>query len=83
MPAKAARKSTNTSPTLLTIPETCARLSCSENHVYRLISAGVLEAVDIAHPGSPRSKTRVRSDDLDAYIESCTRRARREPNPAA
>ena len=83
MPAKTASKSTNTSPTLLTIPETCRQAQLLENHVYRLIAAGVLEAVDIAHPGSPRSKTRVRSDDLNAYIESCTRRARREPNPAA
>jgi excisionase family DNA binding protein len=59
---------------LLTIPQTSARLNASDNHVYRLISAGELRAVDIAQPGSP-SKTRVRSDDLAAYIEQKTRQA--------
>ena len=59
---------------LLTIPQTGARLGASDNHVYRLIAAGELRAVDIAQPGSP-SKTRVRTDDLAAYIEQKTRRA--------
>lgn len=42
-------------------------------HVYRLIAAGELRVVDIAQPGARKSKTRVRSDDLDDYIESRTR----------
>ena len=47
------------------IPETAELLGgCSEMHVYRLIAAGELRAVDIATPGAGRSKTRVRSDDL-------------------
>jgi len=42
-------------------------------HVYRLIAAGELRAVDIATPGAGRSKTRVRSDDLADYIDRKTR----------
>jgi hypothetical protein len=41
--------------------------------LYRLIEDGELRAVDIAVPGSSRQKTRLRSDDLDAYIEKRTR----------
>ena len=41
---------------------------CSPMHVYRLIAAGELRAVDIATPGAGRPKTRIRSDDLDEFI---------------
>ena len=59
---------------LYSIPETAELLGgCSEPHVYRLIAAGVLRAVDISVPGSKRSKTRIRSDDLADYIERQTR----------
>lgn len=58
---------------LLTIPAAAARLKCSDMHVYRLIARGELRAVDISDPGVKRSKTRVRTDDLAAYIESHTR----------
>jgi excisionase family DNA binding protein len=61
---------------LLTITVAAARLGCSDMHVYRLIAAGALGAVDIAQPGARRSKTRVRSDEVDAYIEARTRRVR-------
>jgi excisionase family DNA binding protein len=67
----------------LTIRSTSERLGCSENTVYRLIAAGKLRAVDIAPPGSLRSKTRVRSDDLDAYIESITQKPKTGPAVAA
>jgi excisionase family DNA binding protein len=60
---------------LLTVPEAGARIGASENHVYRLIAAGELRVVDIAQPGSVRSKTRVRSDDLAAFIDQKTRQA--------
>jgi excisionase family DNA binding protein len=60
---------------LLTIQQTAERLGASENHVYRLIAAGDLRAVDIAQRGSLRSKTRVRSDDLAAYIDQRTRQS--------
>jgi excisionase family DNA binding protein len=55
---------------LLTIPETAAALSCSRRHVYELIARGEFRPVDI---GRGRSKTRVRSDDLQEYIERRTR----------
>jgi excisionase family DNA binding protein len=55
------------------IPETAELLGgCSEMHVYRLIAAGELTAVDIATPGAGRSKTRIRSDDLADYIKRNT-----------
>jgi excisionase family DNA binding protein len=60
---------------LLTIPVTATRLGASEMHVYRLIASGDLRAVDISQPGSRKTKTRIRSDDLDDYIESRTRTA--------
>jgi excisionase family DNA binding protein len=69
--------------TLLTPAAAAARLGCSDMHVYRLIAAGELDAVDIAQPGARRSKTRVRSDDVDSYIKARTRRNRREPTSAA
>jgi hypothetical protein len=49
-------------------------------HIYRLVSTGELCAVDISLKGAGKSKTRIRSDDLDAYIENRTRRAG-EPTP--
>ena len=60
---------------LHTIPGAAGLLDCSEMHVYRLIAAGVLPAVDIAVPGARRSKTRVRDDALRAYIDAGTRQA--------
>ena len=60
---------------LLTIPQAAEQLGASDNHVYRLIANGDLRAVDIAQRGSLRSKTRVRADDLAAYIERQTRTA--------
>ncbi len=59
---------------LYSIPEAAQRLGdCSEMHVYRQIAAGELRAVDISTPGSRRTKTRIRSDDLADYIERQTR----------
>jgi excisionase family DNA binding protein len=59
---------------LHTIPHTACLLgNVSEMHVYRLIADGELRAVDIARRGARRSKTRVRSDDLDDYIKRSTR----------
>jgi excisionase family DNA binding protein len=63
---------------LLTISGAAALLGCSDNHIYRLIESGELPAVDIAQPGSRRSKTRVRDDDVQAYI---SRKTRRRPAP--
>lgn len=58
-----------------TINETARRLGCSRTHAYKLIAVGLLRAVDISAPGSGRSKTRVRPDDLAAYIEQQTTEA--------
>ena len=68
---------------LFTPAEAGERIRASESHVYRLIADGKLRAVDIAQPGSRKPKTRVRSDDLDAYIEASTRAVATEPRPAA
>lgn len=57
---------------LLSIPEVAARLRCSRGHVYNLIAAGALRAVDITVRPKSRSKTRVLETDLDAYIKSRT-----------
>lgn len=60
------------STTLLTIPETAARLGIDgrPDSVYRLIHSGDLRAVNIAT--GKRSRLRVREDDLAAFIESRT-----------
>jgi excisionase family DNA binding protein len=71
------------SVTLYTPAEAGERVRASESHIYRLIAEGALRAVDIAQPGSRKPKTRVRSDDLDTYIEKSTRAAPAEPRPAA
>lgn len=53
---------------VLTPQQTADWLNCSREHVYRLIKHGSLKAIDIAPRGSMRSKTRIREDDLIAYI---------------
>lgn len=70
MPKQQARQAVK----LHTIPETARNyLGCSENHVYRLIAAGALDVVDIAPPGSERTKMRIRDDDLADYINGQSR----------
>ena len=83
--AKARRRPAAQGVTLLTVPEAAERLSSGPSHVYRLIAVGELAAVDIAQPGARKTKTRVRSDEIDRYIEAKTRgsAADREPQPAA
>jgi excisionase family DNA binding protein len=62
------------SVTLHSVAEAAADiLGCSEMHVYRLIAAGELPAVDIATPEAGRPKTRIRSDHLADYIDRKTR----------
>ena len=65
---------------LFSVPAAAARLECSEMHIYRLVSTGELRAVDISRRGAGKSKTRIRSDDLEAYIEARTRRAGEAPD---
>lgn len=57
---------------LLTIPETAALFSCSENFVYTLIADGELTTVDIARPGSRKPKTRVPEDVAAAFLAGRT-----------
>jgi excisionase family DNA binding protein len=59
--------------TLYTPTEAGERIGSSDAHIYRLIAAGELRAVDISQPGARKSKTRIRSDDLADYIERKTR----------
>lgn len=64
---------TRTPTQLLTITAAAERLSCSRGHVYNLIAAGALRAVEIAVPRRKRPKTRVREEDLQAFIDEHTR----------
>jgi excisionase family DNA binding protein len=70
-----ARRIADKPPALLTIAAAAARLGCSDMHIYRLIAAGELDAVDISQPGAKRAKTRVSELNLSSYIEARTRRA--------
>lgn len=54
---------------LYTIPELAEYLTCSRPHIYALISSGQLQGVNISVPGSSRTKLRVRSADLEAFLE--------------
>ena len=57
---------------LLTIPEAAAVLGYKDRGtVYDLISAGELRAVDLRVTGK-QAKTRVRRDDLQAFIDART-----------
>lgn len=49
-------------------------LGVTAKSVYRLIALGELRAVDVAVSGT-RSKTRVRDDDLQDFINLRTRQA--------
>jgi len=53
---------------LHTIPQVAEILTCSKPHVYALISSGRLASVDISTPNSPRTKMRVRHEDLIAFL---------------
>lgn len=66
-----------TIPRLLTIPETAAALGYKDRGtVYDLISSGALRAVDVRATGK-QPKTRIREDDLMAFINARTRTAPR------
>ena len=53
---------------LLTPQEAAEYLGCSKPHIYRLITTGALRAVDISAPGSQKTKTRIRQEDLTEYL---------------
>lgn len=60
---------------LLSPTHVAERLDCSRPHIYGLIAAGRLRAVEIKAKGT-RSKTRIREEDLEAFIEANTRTAK-------
>lgn len=55
-----------TVPNLLSAIEAAQRIGCSRQHVYNLVDAGHLRAVDISLHG--RSRLRIREDDLLTYV---------------
>jgi excisionase family DNA binding protein len=75
MTTQTGSRTSRPSARLLPIPAAAEFLGCSEMHVYRLVSTGELRAVDISRKGAGKSKTRIREDDLEAYIDARTRQA--------
>jgi excisionase family DNA binding protein len=75
-PATKTTWSDKVSLRLHTIPEAAQLLSVHRSTLYDLIARGELRVVDLSTGGS-RTKSRVRSDDLDAFIEARTRTAPR------
>lgn len=57
---------------LMSVARVAEVLDCSRGHVYGLIAAGKLRAVETRAQGR-RSKTRIREEDVIAFIESNTR----------
>lgn len=55
---------------LLTIPQTAAHLGIHRATVYRYITDGDIEVIDVARPGSKKTRLRVPIDALRAYIAS-------------
>lgn len=64
-------------PLLLTVREAAETLRCSPATIYRLISTGALESVDI---GQGRAKTRVPRAAVEKFVADRTRTV---PEPRA
>lgn len=62
-------------PRLVAIAKAAEVLDCSRGHVYGLIAAGKLRAVETKAKGT-RPKTRVYESDLAEFIEANTRTAK-------
>ncbi len=62
-------------PQLLSITRAAEVLDCSRGHVYGLIAAGKLRAVETKAKGV-KSKTRVYESDLAEFIAANTRTAK-------
>lgn len=63
--------------TLLSVAKVAEILDCDRDHVYNLLADGELSAVDIARSRSTRPLTKVRSDEVYAYIDRRTTNAKR------
>ena len=59
---------------LMSVAAVAVQLDCSRAHVYRLISVGKLHTVELKATGT-RSKTRVKADEVEAFITAHTRTA--------
>jgi excisionase family DNA binding protein len=59
---------------MLRVSQVATMLDCSRQHVYDLIAAGDLAAVNIALSGT-RAQTRIHLDEIERYIKANTRRA--------
>lgn len=58
---------------LLSVTRAAEQLDCSRGHIYGLIAAGRLAAVEIKAKGT-KSKTRVLASEIEAFIVQNTRR---------
>lgn len=67
---------------LMSVTHAAEQLDCSRGHVYGLIAAGKLSAVEIKATGT-RSKTRVYAAEVEAFIEANTRIITRGGAPEA
>ena len=66
-----ARRTAQPRPTLLlTIPEAATELRLGRNTIYELIGDGLLEAIDVARPGSKRTHLRVPRESIQDYIRN-------------
>lgn len=54
----------------LTINEAAERLAVNRFHVYRLIKAGELAAVNVGHRGARRRTLRIFPESLEAFVRS-------------
>lgn len=75
-----ARPSSRPPNALLSVKEVAALLSASPDHVYDLIARGDITSIDI---GVRSAMTRIRPSELDRYLESRTRPARRRASQRA
>jgi len=65
---------------LMTVPEAAEHLRLSEMTVYRLISDGSIQTVDVSTRASTRSRTRITREALGEFIAArSSNRPRRRP----
>lgn len=68
-PARLASVSHHDSVRLYSVKDAAERISMSERWLYLRIAAGEIPVVEL---GGTRAKTRIRADDLQAFIDSRT-----------
>jgi excisionase family DNA binding protein len=60
-------------PQLLTIPQAAAYIGMHKTTVYKLVSEGRLEAVDVSPPGAAHTRLRIPTKAADAFIDTLPR----------